>query len=84
MLGTIQSSNVSDKNKLPSVASAKVEKDLRRVLAREEEEKSTCDASCDPKTKRNKKRPTVNVESKPPPSDGGSCKQSEASVSSSR
>ena len=84
MLGTIQSSIANSGSKLPPVGTkAKLEKDLRRVLAREEEEKSTFDALSDPKSKRNKKEPVVVSDTKAP-SSGGSTGQIDGSVSSSR
>ena len=84
VLGTIQSSIANSGSKLPPAGtSAKLEKDLRRVLAREEEDRSTCDATNDPKTKRNKKEPAIVSETKLP-SSGGSSGQIDGSVSSSR
>ena len=79
MLGTIQNSIYNTGSKLPPVGTSAKLEELTRVLAREEEDKSTCDALNDPKIKTNKKEHETK-----PPSSGGSSGQIESSVSSSR
>ena len=88
VLGTIQSSNVSRGHKTAAYmcesTSDKLEKDLRRVLAKDVEKKSSSCVSDESRSKRSKKGPTVDTsEFKPPPQRDEISKQCRDSVSPS-
>ena len=80
MLGTIQGSSVgSGKKSSSSSTAARVEKDLRRVLAHDEEEEKTSSLSGDSKCKRSKKGCSADCNDKS--SSNESSKQHRASPS---